>query len=674
MLIIDELKKNDPPLRLVALALAAGLCILFAGLWWVQVVSAHDYQAHLETQAYRTVRLPALRGKILDREGRVLAENRPRYNLSLYLDDLRKQFEDAYSPLRKQALEIQKQNIAAQEKKLGRPLTKAERKQFAFSAGQWQQLQAVARLNVANRLVTQVGQQLGQPLTLDATKFERAYQTRLALPFTILPDLNAAQIARFEEQFTNGFGASLDLQAARIYPSGPTAAHLLGYLQSDDRSVEGEDADFNYRLPDYRGLVGIEGRCDAELRGRAGAESVLVNNLGYRQSETILDAPEPGRNVVLTIDLDLQRAAVESFARHQGAEARGAVVVMDVNSGDVLAMVSSPTFDPNDFAQGISTEKYQHIQELTAEKNRATIEKYAPGSIFKTVVALAALENGLDPAEIYHVNANPENPNKGMIYVGRRRIKDTAPPGDYNFRRAFIHSSNSYFVNAGLTHAGIENVIRIGNEFHLGERTGLFARQETGGDFPDEDRIHSGWTDGDTANVCIGQGEVAVTPVQMAVMVSAIGNGGKVLWPRLVDRIEPQDPSSGEMVTNFPSGVVRDHLDVHPRSLQILRDAMLADVQSSEGTGTAAAVDGLKICAKTGTAEVQDAHNHDIGQNFWFASYAPYEHPKYAVVVMVEGGLHGSGGLDCAPIAHDIYEEILKKQNSSAAKIVAIAN
>ena len=238
------------------------------------------------------------------------------------------------------------------KKKLGRSLTKAERKQFAFSTGQWQQLQAEARLSVANRLVAQVGQQLGQPLTLDAAKFERAYQTRLALPFTILPDLNAAQIARFEEQFTNGFGANLDLQAARIYPSGPTAAHLLGYLQSDDRSAEGEDADFNYRLPDYRGVVGIEGRCDAELRGRAGAESVLVNNLGYRQSETVLDAPEPGRNVVLTIDLDLQRAAAESFARHQGAEARGAVVVMDVNSGDVLAMVSSPILRPERFCAG----------------------------------------------------------------------------------------------------------------------------------------------------------------------------------------------------------------------------------------------------------------------------------------------------------------------------------
>jgi penicillin-binding protein 2 len=586
--------------------------------------------------------------------------------LSLYLDDLGSQFDAAYAPLRKQALAAQKEAIAAQEKKLGRSLMKVERKQFAFTPAQLQQLHAQARLNFANNLTAQISQQLGQPLTMEAAKYETAYEKARSLPYPILKNLNNAQIARFAEQFTNGFGANLDLQAERIYPSGATAAHLLGYLRNDDSSQEGEEADFNYRLPDYRGAVGIEGRCDAQLRGRAGSESVLINSQGYRQSENVLDPPEPGHNVVLTIDLDLQCAAEESFARHQGAEARGAVVVMDVRSGDLLAMVSSPTFDPNDFAEGISQDKWQKLQDLTAEKNRATYENYAPGSIFKTVVALASLENGLNPAEIYHVQANPENPNKGMIYVGRRRIKDTAPPGDYDFKRAFIHSSNSYFINAGLTHAGIENVIRIGNEFHLGERTGLFARQETGGDFPDEDRIHSGWTDGDTANVCIGQGEVAVTPVQMAVMVSAIGNGGKVLWPRLVDRIEPQDPSSGEVVTNFPSGVVRDNLDVHPRSLQILRDAMLADVQSSEGTGTAAAVDGLKICAKTGTAEVQDAQNHDIGQNFWFASYAPYEHPKYAVVVMVEGGLHGSGGLDCAPIAHDIYETILKKENAAA--------
>lgn len=671
MLIFDELKKNDPQLRLLAVAMACGLGVLLAGLWWVQIVSAREYRSHLKTQAYRSVRLPAVRGKILDCEGRVLAENRARYNLSLYLDDLRKPFDDAYSPLRKQALATQRAAIAAAEKKLGRALTRAERKQFALTSAQLEQLRAQARLAVAGKLVAEVGRHLGQPLTLDAAKFERAYKTRRALPFTILGDLNETQIARFEENFSGGLGVDLEIESVRVYPNGSTAAHLLGYLRSDDSSQAGEDADFNYRLPDYRGVCGIEGRYDAELRGRAGAESVLVNNLGYRQSENVWSQPEPGQNVVLTVDLDLQRAAEESLVRRQGPDARAAIVVMEVQSGDVLAMVSSPTFDPNDFAQGISRDKWQRIQDAAAEKNRATFENYAPGSIFKTVVALAALENGLNPEEIYHVHANPENPARSVFYVGRRAIKDTAPPGDYNFKKAFIHSSNSYFINAGLFHAGIGNIIRIGQEFCLGEPTGLFARQETGGVFPDQQRVLAGWSDGDTANLCIGQGDIAVTPIQMAVMVSAVANGGKVLWPHLLERFEPQDNINTRAVTNFPSGVVRNRLEVHPRNMQILREAMLADVESSEGTGKAAAVDGLEICAKTGTAEVQDAHNHDIGQNFWLASFAPYENPKYAVVVMVQGGLHGSGGLDCAPIAHDIYEAILNQMKTPAAMALA---
>ena len=673
MLIFDELKKNDAQLRLVAMVLAGGLFILLAGLWWVQVVSAHEYQSHLETQAYRSVRIPAVRGKILDREGRVLAENRPRYNLSLYLDDLRKPFDTAYGQVRKQALAAQQQAIAAQEKKLGRSLTKAERKPFAFTPAQIQQFRAQSRLRVANDLAAQIGQQLGQPVPLDAKNFERAYQTRLALPYPILKNLNEAQIARFEEKFTNGFGADLELQAARVYPAGPTAAHLLGYLRSDDSSQEGEESYFSYRLPDYRGVVGIEAGFDPQLRGTAGAESVLVNNLGYRQSENVWSQPEPGHNVVLTIDLDIQQAAERSLVAHRGADARGAVVVMDVRNGDVLAMVSSPAFDPNDFAQGISQEKWDRMQQLTAEKNRATYENYAPGSIFKTVVALAALENGLDPNEVFHVQANPENSAKGLIYIGRRAIKDTAPPGPYDFRKAFIHSSNSYFITNGLR-AGIENIIRIGEKFHLGERTGLFTNQETRGDFPTLARVTSrDWRDGDTANVCIGQGEVAVTPIQMAVMVSAIANGGKVLWPRLVDRIESQDPASGEAATRFPARLVRDELGVHPRSLKILRDAMLDDVASSEGSGRPAAVAGLKICGKTGTAQVQNTSNKTIGCNFWFASYAPYENPHYAVVVMVESeDIHGSGGLVCAPIAHDIYETILKKENARAAKTLAL--
>jgi len=226
-------------------------------------------------------------------------------------------------------------------------------------------------------------------------------------------------------------------------------------------------------------------------------------------------------------------------------------------------------------------------------------------------------------------------------------------------------------MNCGLN-TGIENIIRMAEKFHLGERTGLFPHQETEGDFPTLDQVTSpDWRAGDTANVSIGQGAVSVTPIQMAVMISAIANGGTVMWPRLVDRIEPQDTISSEVTKQLPSGLVRDRLDVHPRNLQIIRDAMLQDVENSEGSGTAAAVKGLQICGKTGTAQVQDEHNHTTGWIYWFASFAPYKNPKYAVIVMVQSTDHGSGGGVGGPIAHDIYEAILDKEKGRGPQNVA---
>jgi penicillin-binding protein 2 len=612
-----------------------------------------------------------MRGKILDRDGRVLAENRPRYNLSLYLDDLRKQFKAASDVEYASATNARAHYIAAREQQLGRPLTKAERKQLVFTAAKMEQLREQARYRVASNVVSQVGQKLGQPLTLDPAKFERDYETRLAMPYTVVPDASPEQVARFEEQFTGSLGADVDLQSVRGYPLGTTAGHLLGYVLRDDSSKEGEDAQpFNYYLPDYLGQVGIEAGFDAQLRGQPGEESVLVNNFGYRQSENILEAPVPGRNVVLTIDLDIQRAAEASLVAHQGVNVRAAIVVMDVRSGDVLAMVSSPAINPDYLA---NDPKYLSDPKLRPEINRATQENYAPGSIFKTVIALAALESGLDPVATVHNPENPEDPGHGYYAMGRRSIRDTAPPGDYNFRRAIERSCNTYFITVGLR-TGIENIIAMGRKFHLGERMDLPTLQETRGSFPAPARVRSNWRDGDTANLCIGQGEIAVTPMQIAVEISAIANGGKVLWPRLVQRIEPQDPASGETATNFPAGRVRDEIGVSQRSLKILRDAMLGETEDPEGTGKAALVSGLHICGKTGTAQVQDSANRLTGYNFWFASFAPYENPKYAVVVMVQSDGRGSGGLVCAPIAHDIYAEILKKESAPAPKIPASAN
>lgn len=662
MLIFDQLQKNDPHLRLLAQIVFAGMVVLLAGLWWVQVVSYRDYQAHQETQSFRTVRIPAVRGKILDRNGTVLAESRPDYNVSLYLEDLQKNFDSAYAREVTTVRSNLNARLVIEQKRLGRKLTAEERKSFFLTSAQKEAIRAHARNEIAAGLVDEVGDQLKTPLELDSKKFERHYNAQLALPYPILASLTPIQLARFEEQPLTLAGVDLELQAERYYPLKTTAAHLLGHLRFDDTSRKNEDADFDYRLPDYRGAVGIEYGYDSELRGRAGTKSVLINSLGYRQTENIWSPVEPGKNLVLTIDAKLQQTAEDALRRLGpfGANTKGAVVVMDVNTGDVLVLASSPVFDPNDYIQGFTPAEYAKMQESGAEHNRATQENYAPGSIFKPIVGLACLEAGLDP------NATIYNP--GYIFVGRRRINDLAAPGNYDLRQAIMHSCNTYFITNGMK-AGIENIIKLGQRLHLGEPMGLPTRQETAGYFPTLKQIRSGWFDGDSANLCIGQGYIAVTPLQMAVMTAALANGGKVLWPRLVDRIENQFPNPDESSTVFPNGKVRDHLGVSQRNLQILKDDMLAEVENG-GTGARAEVAGLKICGKTGTAEITDDRGRKVGKNTWFISYAPYASPRYAVVVMVESG--NFGGTTCAPIAAEIYEAIQKMESGAQSRNVAV--
>ena len=660
MLILDQLRKNDPALRLLTMGMLCGMLILLAGLWWVQIVSVRDYREDLETQSYRSVRIPAERGRILDRNGIALAENRPNYSISLYLEELREQFKDQYrrmSPVKvitnaapfwrfwDRSSQVQTQAVK---------LNKAD-----VEALTWQ-----ARFTVASNLVQQIGLRLQLPLALDFNRFKKHYLTSLVLPYLIADDIGTAQIARFEETAPSLAGVDLQIQSLRYYPYSNTAAHVVGYLKRDDSSVAGEEAYFSYRLPDYRGAIGVECGFDTELHGRAGEKSVLVNNLGYRHAENIWSPADAGDDVVLTIDLQVQQAAEQALqeARVEG-QPRGAAVVMDVWTGDVLALASVPSFDPNVFVPRISPAENERLQDpkLRPEINRATQENYAPGSIFKTVVGLACLEAGLDPrATIY---------NPGYCFVGKRAIRDTAPAGTYDFRRAIMFSSNSYFITNGM-HAGVENIVRLGRRLHFGESLKLPTRQETRGIFPTPEKIHSGWSEGDTANLCIGQGYIDVTPLQMAVMTAALANGGKVLWPRLVDRIESPDPEPDETLRVFPKAQIRDYLGVNPRNLQILRDAMRDEVED-EGTGSRAVVPGLKICGKTGTAQVMNERNQEIGTTTWFISFAPYEKPRYAVVVMVENGTFG--GTTCAPLAAKIYTAILQAERAHAPKTGSFA-
>lgn len=667
MLIFDQLKKNDPQLRLLVLAVVCGFVILLGGLWWVQIVCANEFRANLETQSFRSVRVPAVRGKILDRNGVVLADNRPTYNLNLYIEELRKDFQQSFD---NEIRRVKKELGAAateEKKRLNRKLTAPERKKFILTYEQRVEIGRRTRYKVVSDYLENFSRQTQQVIRVSEADFTAHYANALWMPLPVLENLNSNQIARVEEQNLNPALLDVEAQPTRFYPFNTTAAHMLGQLEREKEgsSQKDEQAFFNYRFPDYRGRVGIEAAFDATLRGKAGAKSVLVNSLSFRQTETILSPAEAGTNVVLTIDLQIQQAAERAMARlgPHSASTRGAVVVMDVQNGDVLAMVSSPVFDPNVFIRKKSPDEWNRLNDpkLRPLINRATQENYAPGSIFKPIVGLACLEAGMNPKEEIYNAPNPADPAHGHITLGKRTIKDLSLPGKYDFRRAIVKSSNTYFITNGLRYAGIKKIVAIGQKLHLGERMDLPTRQETAGIFPGLKRVESkSWRDGDTANVCIGQGEVSVTPLQIAVAYSAIANGGKVFWPRLIQRIEPQDILLNGKAVAFGNSRVRDNLGVSARNMKDLHDAMLAETEDAEGTGKAAVVPGLRICGKTGTAQVQDAHNRVVDETVWFASFAPYENPKYAVVVMVESG--SSGGGTCAPIAREIYQAIQKRE------------
>ena len=645
---LNPIKQPDTQLRVLALLFGAGFAVLLAGLWYVQVFSSKKFADSLEDQAVRSVRMPAVRGKIVDRNGQPFAENRPTYNVELYLAELGKHFHAEYVRLRP----------------AGARLTRAEREQLEWAA----------RYNVVSNITAQVGDWLQQPQVIDQRKFQRHYNEVRALPISILQNLNAVQVARFAERPGVFPGLDLEIQPLRVYPHGSLAAHVLGSLTRDDSSQEEEDAFYHYRLPDWKGQTGMEGVFDGQLRGTAGTRSMTVNRLGYRQQETVLRAPEPGDNVVLTLDFKLQRAVEAALVTSMfGAQTRGAAVVLDAQNGDVLAMASAPAFEPAEFMGRISTERWTNVLNHPVQKpmlNRATQENYHPGSILKMLTGLAALEmEKLDPKEIFNVEPDLERPGKGCIHVGNRKVKDTVAAGPYNFKKALMHSSNSYFIHHALKPGVLQKMIMLGGKFHLGERTGILPRQETAGEFPDQTDLVRRWQPGDTANLAIGQGQVSVSPLQVAVMTAAIANGGKVFWPRLVLRLEPSDPQFGEKPSEFPVRL-RDELGVKPEHLRIIHEAMLADTQETGGTGLEAAVPGLKIGGKTGTAEVERG-GHIVDKTTWFSSFAPVDAPKWVVVVMVESG--ASGGKTCAPIAKKIYEALKQRERDGGQKNATLA-
>ena len=273
MLIFDQLKKSDRKLRLVAIAVLTGLTMLLVGLYFVQVISSKRYVKDLNNQSFRTVRVPSIRGQILDRNRLPLAGNRGLFNINLYLEELREAFKEEYK------------------------LRKASRK---LDRSEMTELGLRARFNVVSNLVQKLSLVMQQPIAFGENQFRKHYDHWTYAPLPLLTNLAPDQVARFQENSGKAPALNLEIQPVRYYPYKTTAAHVLGYLQRSEGTDDNEETVlFNYRLPDYEGKIGIEAAFDKELRGSAGVKSVLVNSLGYRQSETTITPAEPGKNVIL---------------------------------------------------------------------------------------------------------------------------------------------------------------------------------------------------------------------------------------------------------------------------------------------------------------------------------------------------------------------------------------
>ena len=665
MFVFDQLRSKDIPIRVMTAFILCCMLLLTVNLWRLQVASGEDYRVRQENQSVRAVRLPATRGRILDSNQQPLAVNRLRFDVHMYIDELRPLFYTHYMRL-----------------KDGRKLRRAEQ----------DELGRTARYQVVSNLTMQVSLRLGQPLVLDEEKFHTHYYKRRYTPMTVMQDLSPGQVARFVEQIHAVPGVDLSVNPVRTYPNGDMAFHTLGYLRLDDDPDTGDDIPFRfrYRLPDYVGVDGLEGVYDELLRGEAGAKTIRVNNISYRTSEEVWEWPESGYNIVLSLDRDIQLAA-EAALQANGPETRGAVVVMDPRTGDLLSLVSLPGFDSNKFISGFSREEITRLNDSRLNRwlNRATGSggvSYPPGSIFKLISAVAYLEEGLiDPAEKVY---NPGYFRDSKLYPNYE-LDDTAPPGDYDFIRAFKRSSNTYFIHHALKPNGQTDqwrqgkriLLDWGNRFRLGQKTLASLPgdlpspiRESGGYFPARDNKLKkmnqfgekvAWAAGDVGNLCIGQGEITVTPLQMAVMTSAVANGGKVLQPRLVKRIDSQR-AFGQAQNRVIPVEVLDDLHLKPETVALMHKAMLADVADRDGSGRAARVPGMAIGGKTGTAQKKvptGKYDPRSGVRLfrtdhvtWFVSFAPVESPRYAVVVMVESG--ESGGTTCAPIARRIYRAI----------------
>ncbi len=468
-------------------------------------------------------------------------------------------------------------------------------------------------------------------------------------PVLLRKGVDERTVMAIEEQKIDLPGVSLRVRPVRTYPKGSSAATLLGYVAEVSHAQLKSKEFLDFRPGETMGQAGIERRYDAFIRGVDGGEQVEVDANGKVSQSIQRVEPQPGFNLHLTLDNRLQQVAEEAF---QGRS--GALIAVHPSTGEILAMVSQPTYDPNQFSRRMTPEQWRGLISNPHHpmQNKGLQGQYPPGSIFKLVTALAALEKGaITPETKFSCN--------GSFSLGSHVFHDwkKGGHGTLNLQQGIANSCNIYFYNAALK-TGIEEITRVGRELGLGATSGLGLGDEARGVIPSPGSISTkpgGWYPGNTLMAGIGQGMVTVTPMQAVMMVSAIANGGTLYRPWVVRRVETLN---GELIEEYGPEFVRK-VNIDPDNLAIVREGMQAVV--SEGTGIRAKIPGLRVAGKTGTAQVVGNGGPlrgDQRDHAWFVAFAPADNPQIAIAVVVEHG--GFGGQVAAPIAKSLLETWFK--------------
>jgi penicillin-binding protein 2 len=611
MMELNTQKMEDFKGRYKVLVIFVGLAFLliFIRLWSLQVIKGSDLRQLSENNCIRLRENPADRGMLLDRHGNVLAHNRPSFEVSLIPEDLRANPEVL--------------------------------------------LKAGAMLNMTRGEIEE---------KIKAQKRRTPFN-----PVKIKSDIDWNQLALLETNRVHLPGLVVDVRPRRAYDYGDFASHLIGYLGEVDENEMRQSREFPYRMGAQIGKYGVEYRWENDLRGSDGGQQIEVDALGREIRPLGVVEPFPGNNLVLTIDLELQKVAEEAY---QGKT--GALIAMDPKTGQILAMVSKPSFNPDIFARNILPEEWKSLVENPYHplQNKGIQGQYPPGSVFKIITAIAGLESRT-------ITPNTPFTCAGAFPYGNRdfRCWKEGGHGSLSLHRAIVESCDIYFYQLGLK-LGPDLIARYASEFGLGKVTGI-SLPEKPGIVPSSSwkkkRHRTPWYSGETLSFSVGQGYLNATPLQLLVLISAVANGGKILLPQVAERIEDIYKNKLE---EYPP-VELERVNVSGKTLQIIQEALKGAVNDPHGTGSACGLKEVKVAGKTGTAQViampEDFKRGDLKRiplkfrdHAWFVAYAPVEDPKISVVVLVEHG--GFGSTAAAPIAKKVIEKYLDLKPSPPSK------